>query len=441
MARQIIDATVLRNPYLQKFTLDNPRQLVFLANMAPEILFGGAAGGGKSSALLAAGLQFCQTPGYNALIIRSKLQDLTQPGCLIPVSHEWLGDTDARWRGDTNEWFFPSGAVMKFGYLDSEDDKYNFRSAEYAYIGIDEASTVLPAGYTYLFSRLRTRINTGIPVRFRAGSNPGGRAHEFLRDRFFVEGPTHKGPNGEPQPRIYIPSFLRDNAHLDYNEYLGSLHELDPVTKAQLLNGDWSARSAGLFKREWFGMVPVRPPNVRNWVRFWDLAATTPKSGTDPDYTAGVLIGMADGVIYIADVKRDRISPRNIESMIRNTAAQDGRSVRIRMEEEKGSAGKNLIDHYARHILPGFDFAGVKPTGDPYTLAGPLASAAQLGNVQLVRAAWNMPFLEELDIFPNEGAHDDQVKAACLGLQEVVAKPGAFRMWIPKPPARQLPAM
>ncbi|MFN7131866.1 MAG: phage terminase large subunit, partial [Myxococcales bacterium] len=270
--------------------------------------------------------------------------------------------------------------------------------------------------YLYLFSRLRRLKGLPVPLRVRAGSNPGGVGHEWVYDRFF----TNRGS------RVFVRSLLEDNPHLDQAEYEQSLQELDPVTRLQLRKGDWSVRQKGpLFRREWFTVVDEAPPGIR-WVRRWDLAATELKPGKDPDWTAGVKVGMKDGVVYIADVRRTRARPQGVEDLVKKTADNiDGRAVAIRMEQEPGSAGVNTIDHYARRVLPGYDFRGERSTGDKVEYARPLSAAAENGNVRLVRGPWNKDFLDEVEAFPTEGVHDDQVDAASKGYADV-ARPRAF---------------
>ena len=119
-----------------------------------------------------------------------------------------------------------------------------------------------------------------------------------------------------------------------------------------------------------------------------------------------------DGVYYLIDVVRFRGTPQTNERVIRETAEKDGKSVEIFMEQEPGSAGKAMIDHYARRVLVGFRFReGVRNTGSKETRVGPFSSASEHGNVRLFKAAWNRAFLDELELFP-DGAHDDQADAA-----------------------------
>src|SRR5215831_3681021 len=97
------------------------RQQSFLQLDCVESFFGGAAGGGKSEALLMAALQHVSAPGYAALIIRRDLPRLALAGGLIPRSHEWLAASGAAWNGTKRQWVFPqpSGppATLTFGYL------------------------------------------------------------------------------------------------------------------------------------------------------------------------------------------------------------------------------------------------------------------------------------------------------------------------------------
>jgi predicted phage terminase large subunit-like protein len=383
-------------------------QLAFLSLVSREALYGGSAGGGKSSALLMAALQYVNVPGYAALLFRKTYADLAKPGALMDRAADWLSGSDAKWNQQDKQWLFPSGATINFGYLDAEKDKYNYQGGEYQFIGFDEATQFSESQYRYLLSRLRRKAGVDIPLRMRLASNPGGAGHEWVRQRFVVEGRA----NGRP----FIPARLEDNPGIDQDEYRKSLDQLDHLTRAQLLNGDWDVLPAGgLFRREWFTepgrIVDVADvPKGGRSIRYWDLAATVPKPGKDPDWTAGAKVTLKDGVYYIEDIKRKQGSPMQIEKLVRETADIDGKSVAIRMEQEGGASGVNTIDTYSRRVLVGFDFQGHRKTGDKSEMARPVSAAAEQGNVRLVRGAWIGPYLDEVEAFP-QGMHDDQVDA------------------------------
>jgi predicted phage terminase large subunit-like protein len=335
-----------------------------------------------------------------------------QAGGLIPRSHQWLGGTTAKWNEQKRSWAFPRGGTLAFGHMQYEKDMYDYQGGEYHFIGFDELTQFTERQYTYLFSRLRRLANSPVPARIRAASNPGGVGHEWVHQRFLVEGHTHCRP--------FIPARLQDNPHLDQQQYIASLMNLDPITRAQLLSGDWSARhEGGMFKREWFKIVDAAPASSYR-VRYWDLAATAEKPGRDPDYTAGCLMASdMQGRYYVCDMRRLRASPQGVESIVRQTAELDGTSVPIHMEQEPGSSGVNTIDHYTRRVLAGFIFRGNRETGSKALRAAPLSSQAEAGNVYLVRGPWLTELLNELEAFP-QGGHDDQVDAMS----------GAFRMLV-----------
>lgn len=362
-------------------------------------MFGGSAGGGKSDALLMAALMFCEIAGYSALLLRKTYADLSLPGAIMDRAHEWLGPTAARWNDREKTWAFPSGATLTFGYLDSANDHYRYQSSEFQYIGFDELTQFPETHYRYLFSRLRRLEGARVPLRMRAASNPGGIGHDWVRARFV------DAPNPE---RAFIPASLSDNPHLDAGEYRASLAELDHLTRAQLLHGDWTARpEGGLFKREWFEIVDESPARARR-VRYWDMAATEAKQGTDPDWTVGVRVALAEGIYYVEDVRRVRATPQATENLVRQTAELDGTGVSIYMEQEPGSAGVGVIDHFRRRVLVGFPFRGHKTTGPKEVRANPVSAAAEAGNVKLVRGGWISSYLDEMGAFP-QGSHDDQV--------------------------------
>lgn len=394
----------------------HPPQARFLSLTCREALYGGAAGGGKSDALLMAALQYVHVPGYAALILRRTFTDLALPGAIMDRSHTWLRGSDAHWNDNLKTWKFPSGARLVFGYLQHEADKYHYQGPEFHFIGFDELTQFSRTQYLYLNGRIRRLEGSRVPSRTRGASNPGGFGHDWVKERFVDDGAAAKG-------RIFIPAKLEDNPSLDREDYEASLAELDPVTRAQLRHGDWTVRPQGpMFSRDWFGYVDEAPAEATR-VRYWDLAATEDAPGKDPDWTRGTKIALKDGVWYVEDLRSKRGRPKAVEDMVRQTAEDDGRRVRIRMEQEPGSSGVSLIDHYARAVLVGYDFKGDKKTGNKIELARPLSSAAEAGNVKLVRGAWNSEFLDEVCAFPFAG-HDDIVDSAS-GAQRALSSPRA----------------
>ena len=387
-----------------------------------EAFYGGAAGGGKSDALLMAALQYVDTPGYAALLLRRTFKALTLPEALLDRSRMWLAGTDAHWSGDTSSWIFPSGAKVVFGYLENDRDVEQYQSAAFQFLGWDELTQFSEYQYRYMHSRTRRLEGSTVPIRVRGGSNPGGIGHEWVKQRFIIEGQANRRP--------FIPATLDDNPSLDREQYIKSLNNLDPVTRQQLLNGDWQARSAGTkFYREWFQIVDAAPADCRK-VRYWDLASTEARAGTDPDWTAGCLMGLSkENVLYIMDVKRARGTPGAVEALVRQTAELDTRAVQIVMEQEPGSSGVKVIDDYRRRVLMGWAFKADKVTGNKLIRANPLASQAQAGNVKLVRGTWINAFLDEAEIFP-QGAHDDQVDATSGALLQLTGKGTAQILWV-----------
>lgn len=389
-----------------------PKQLAFLFLPTREALYGGAAGPGKSVALLIAALQYVDSPGYSALLLRKTYSDLSLPGALMDMAREWLMGTEAKWHDAEKTWRFPSDATLTFGYLANANDKYRYQSSQFQYVGFDELTQFPEVDYRYLFSRLRRPEGSGIPIRMRAASNPGNIGHDWVKQRFMTE---------ESDDRVFLPATLDDNPYLDRAEYEKTLAELDPITRQQLLRGDWTARYSGnKFRREWFEIVDIAPVDCER-VRFWDMAATEAKPGKDPDWTVGCLMGRSKtGVLYIIDIKRLRGTPNANEQLVKQTAEIDGKPIRIRMEQEPGSSGVKMIDDYARRVLMGWDFKGTPSTGSKEVRANPVASQAEAGNIKLVRGTWINAFLDEIELFP-KGAHDDQVDAMSGSLAELSA--------------------
>lgn len=236
-----------------------PKQALYLLLDVPEAFYGGAAGGGKSAALLMGALQYVDVPGYHALILRRTFKQLTKGDALIPLSHEWLSNTDARWNAQDHKWTFPSGATVEFGHVEHEDSKYDYQGAAYHYMGFDELSQFSESAYEYIaFSRQRRRTDMaamGIPVRTRATSNPGGIGHGWVKRRFLTE---------RSEDVVFIFAKLRDNPGLDADDYEKRLLKLSPALASQLLDGNWDAfegMAYETFSRDLHGVPAFQLPD------------------------------------------------------------------------------------------------------------------------------------------------------------------------------------
>jgi predicted phage terminase large subunit-like protein len=386
-------------------------QKVFLRTYAIEALFGGAAGGGKSSALLMSAMQYVDVPNYSAILFRRTYADLALPGALMDRFRSWSAGVDEiHWNANSYVATFPSGARISFGYLNNTNDYLRYKGSEFQFIGMDEVTEIRESDYRYMFSRLRRPASgplSQVPLRMRSASNP---APNWVRQRFIVE--------GQSTGRIFVPSKLTDNPGIDADSYRQALQELDPVERRRLEEGDWWSTTLGsLFDRTDFEIIDhTEVPQVTSAaraVRFWDLAATEPHSGNmNPDWTVGTLMLFDQGIAYVMDVRKIRAKGDKVEQLIAQTAAEDGHMVSIRVEQEPGSSGKALIDQYARYVVPGYDLIGIRASGDKVTRARPFAAAAANGNVRLVRGPWITEWLDELASFPEASDHDDQVDSA-----------------------------
>lgn len=287
----------------------HPRQAEFLALDCIEAGFGGAAGGGKSDAILMAALQYVHVPGYAALLLRRTYSDLALPGAIMSRSHEWLSGTDAHWNGLEKRWQFPTQATLSFGYLDNDRDKFRYQGAELQCIGVDELTQWPEAWYRYLFSRLRRKKGVDVPLRMRATFNPGGIGHEWVRRRFI---------EAEPGGPVFVPSKLDDNPSLDAAEYREALERLDPTTRRQLLDGVWVRDSGGLvyqFDAERH-TVPSEPEGLTSYVLALDFGFT--------DATGFCILGWREHerrVYVVGSMKVAGKTPSEIGEMCRSLEA------------------------------------------------------------------------------------------------------------------------
>lgn len=260
----------------------------------------------------------------------------------------------------------------------------------------DVAGVALELGYDHLC----------IPMRYE-------------RDRDPPIGPT---PLGWKDPRkrdgeLMFPERFPEPQVRSLEISLGS------YAAAGQLGQNPKARSGGMFQKDWFEIVDAPPANL-DLVRAWDLAASVPEPGKEPDWTAKVRMGRCqDGFFWIDDAARFQESAAKVEKSIKNTASQDGKICRIRLPQDPGQAGKAQAQAMIR-MLAGYSVKAVPPTGNKETRATPFSAQAEAGNIKIVRGPWNDEFLDELTIFPF-GKNDDFVDAAADAFNELADPAGS----------------
>lgn len=176
-------------------------------------------------------------------------------------------------------------------------------------------------------------------------------------------------------------------------------------------------RSGGMFQRSDFQIVDAIPGKARRTVRAWDFAASKPKPGKSPDYTVGLRMVMVGDEFFITDLVRGQWSAGKVETVLHNTATQDGWKVRIRIPQDPGAAGKSDAATKVK-LLKGYSVIVQTVSGDKATRAKPASAQAEAGNVYLLRGDWNEAFLDEVCSFPNAN-HDDIVDAFSDALNEL----------------------
>ena len=429
-------------------------QEAFLGSQADLVIYGGAAGGGKTFALLMEPLRHVRNPRFSAVVFRRTSVQVRNPGGLWDESMRLYPLVGASPREYVLEWEFPSGASVKFSHMEHDKNRLDWQGSQIPLISFDELTHFSRDQFFYMLSR--NRSTCGVRPYMRATCNPvpdddpvGGWIHEFVGWYIGADGyaiPERSGvvrwfavvgddlkwaesaaqlretyPGSVPKSFTFIRSTVYDNQALLQADpgYLANLMALPLVDRERLLGGNWKIKpSAGnVFARSWFEVVDAAPAGGRT-VRFWDLAATEKSlAKPDPDFTAGVLLRRVGDLYYVLDAIAEQASPARVDALIKNTASQDGQAVLVRFEREGGASGVRDARTLTA-MLAGYDVRAVQPQGDKIMRAKGLAAQALAGNVKVVRGAWNDRFLRTLHEFP-DGAHDDEVDAASGAFNEL----------------------
>lgn len=229
------------------------------------------------------------------------------------------------------------------------------------------------------------------------------------------------GGNGEDWEHLCLSAWQDDGTPLWPEKHGAAELERMEAAAPYTFAGQYRQRPApldgGIFKPGMLQVVDAVPAVPIQWVRGWDLA-----DSTGGDYTAGGKIGkMADGRYIIADVVREKFTTDQRDALIRNTAARDGMGVRISLPQDPGQAGKGQVLAMTR-MLAGYPVRSSPESGDKVVRAEAFAAQVNVGNVLMMRGAWNDPLIEEKRLFPN-GAFDDQVDCLSRAFNELLGVP------------------
>jgi len=427
----------------------NPgRQSKFLACAASEVLYGGAASGGKSAATIALPLRFVGNPNFNALVLR---RDTPQLADLLGKSFGLYSKFGAKLNQTTGRWVFPSGARVWFTHCQHETDVARFDGHEFQLVCFDELTHFTEKQYTQIRARIRGTDPT-LPRWTRATTNPGGPGHEWVlkRWRAWLD-PAHPEHANEGEirwfagdertvpgapgslSRTFIPAALADNPHVNADEYRAQLAQLDPVRRAQLEHGDWMRRRArkDMWDRERIPHIDSLDGYVVSRVPAWDFAATADGG----DWTVGVRMALLDsGVVVVEDVVRFQCAPPEVRKRFAQTAGadalEDPRTAQV-IPQDPGQAGKDQVSSYQREF-PRLTIRSRRPTGDKLTRFNPVSARAMSGAGALVvlRRDWNDDYHVELEDFPS-ASPDDQVDATSDAYAELttplrIAREGSY---------------
>lgn len=234
------------------------KQKRFHQCQSSEVLFGGAAGGGKTYAIVMDAIDLClRHEGIRAYIFRRSFKELEDN--LIPIAREKVSQELGIYRSNSHEIMFKNGSLLRFRQLRNMDDRFKYQGAEINALYIDELTHFTKEEYDFLKSRLRAHKDLGFEPIVRCTSNPGGKGHGFVKSYFIDVAPygseytqrIYSSILGREKisSRTYIPALVTDNPYIG-EEYIFELENKPKAIRDAYLLGKWDAFEGQVFT-EW----------------------------------------------------------------------------------------------------------------------------------------------------------------------------------------------
>ena len=316
-------------------------QTDFLASSEREVLYGGAAGGGKSFAMLADPLRGINNPNFSGLLVRHTTEELRE---LIQKSQELYPKAipGIKWSERKSQWVSPKGGRLWMSYLDRDLDVMRYQGQAFNWIGFDELTQwSTPFAWDYMRSRLRS-TDASLGLYMRATTNPGGAGHQWVKKTFVDPSPSNtpfwatelesgnviafpKGHSREGQPlfrRRFIPANLFDNPYLaESGDYEAMLLSLPEHQRRQLLDGDWDVAEGAAFPEFNRRVHVVEPYKIpASWRKF---RACDYGYGS---YSAVVWLAVtpAEQIVVYRELQVSKVLAVDLADMILQLEAEDG---------------------------------------------------------------------------------------------------------------------
>ncbi len=324
------------------FKANDGPQTDFLSSSEREVLYGGAAGGGKSYAMLADPLHGLNNPNFSGLLVRHTTEELRE---LIQKSQELYPRAvpGIKWSERKSQWIAPRGGRLWMSYLDKDMDVTRYQGQAFNWIGFDELTQwSSPYAWDYMRSRLRSAYSKELGLYMRATTNPGGAGHQWVKKMFIDPSPSRepfwatnietgdtitfpKGHSREGEPlfkRRFIPASLFDNPYLaEGGDYEAMLLSLPEHQRKQLLDGNWDVSEGAAFpefNRKIHVIDPFKIP--QSWARFRSC-----------DYGYGshtgvlwIAVAPDDQLIVYRELYCSKVTATDLADMILDAEQEDG---------------------------------------------------------------------------------------------------------------------